>query len=594
MAPSIAIYWGGNIVNGIDGVGYVGGMSTNVQMERELYYYGALLGIVRDAIGPNRTISRIGFRNPMLSEDGSFVFGLVEISDDASMGHMYRVMRQFPTLQLIQLFVEVDTCGVSPQFSYGSMPSQTPFEGGSCSDLLRRFGASVSLPEDVHTEDHQTFPEEDDAQYSPEDDEAVNERDEESGDDIEQEDEEDDEEEHFYDDESNDDGDDENFAILPSGADDLFDQHVQNESRSPDYVAYHSVNIDDMVNDRWMQISNDELWHEGLEFKIGMIFSSRENVKTAVKLYSVKRKREFRAEETRNNTIALRCHIGKGCQWRLRATEKKSSGYWTITKYGGPHTCVMPSDRAGMRNFDSELISGYVSALIEKQPNILVRALQNDMAQRFGVTPSYKTVWKAKQKAITHNFGDWDENFNELCPFLNAATHFNRGSCWDVEHDEVIENNCVVPNVGIFRRMFCAYKACIEAFKHCRPVLCVDGTFFYGKYKMCLLTAEAVDGDDRIFPVAFAVVHRESNDNWEYFLNLLRYAVVDEHPCPNDVCIISDRHKGIIHAMQTSLWVNNPHRFCIRHIASNYNTRFKNEHLKNIVEKLGNYLTLFG
>ena len=57
--------------------------------------------------------------------------------------------------------------------------------------------------------------------------------------------------------------------------------------------------------------------------------------------------------------------------------------------------------------------------------------------------------------------------------------------------------------------MFCAYKACIEAFKHCRPVFYVDETFFYGKYKMCLLTVEAIDGDDKIFPVAFAVIHRE-------------------------------------------------------------------------------------
>ena len=580
MAPSITIYWGGNIVNGVNGVGYVGGMSRNVAMERELYYYGALLGIIRDAIGPNRVINRIGFRNPMLSQDGSFVFGLVEIYDDASMGHMYRVMRQFPTLQLIQLFVEVDT--------YGTMPSQTQFEGGSCSDLLRSVGAAVTMHENVDTGDHQSFPE-DDEEDEEEDDEEDEEEDDEDDDDVEQEDEEeDDEDEDFYDDESNDDGDEQNLAQVPSSEDDLFDQYVQNASRSPDYSAYHSVSIDDMVNDSRMRISNDEVWHAGLEFKIGMIFSSRDHVKTAVKLYSVKRKREFRAEETRHNTIAVRCHVGEGCQWRLRATEKKSSGYWTITKYGGPHTCVRPSDRVGIRNLDSELISAYVSALIEKQPNIQVGALKNDMAQRFGVEPSYKRVWKAKQKAINQNFGDWEENFNELCPFLNAATYFNSGSCWDVEHDEVIENNSVVPNVGIFRRMFCAYKPCIEAFKHCRPVLCVDETFFYGKYKMCLLTAEAVDGDDRIFPVAFAVVHRENNDNWEYFLNLLRYAVVDEHPCPNDVCIISDHHKGIIHAMQSSLWVNNPHRFCIRHIASNYNSRFKNEHLKNIVEKLGN------
>ena len=72
-----------------------------MQMERELYYYGILLDIVRDVIGPNGVISRIGFKNLMLSKHRSFVFGLIEIYDDASIGHMYRVMRQFLTLQLI-------------------------------------------------------------------------------------------------------------------------------------------------------------------------------------------------------------------------------------------------------------------------------------------------------------------------------------------------------------------------------------------------------------------------------------------------------------------------------------------------------------
>ena len=113
MTPFIVIYWRRNIVNGVNGVGYVGGLSRNVQIERKLYYYGALLGIVRDAIGPNRVFNKIGFRNLMLSQHGSFAFGLVEICDDASMRHMYRVMMQFSTLQLIQLFIEVDTYVIS-------------------------------------------------------------------------------------------------------------------------------------------------------------------------------------------------------------------------------------------------------------------------------------------------------------------------------------------------------------------------------------------------------------------------------------------------------------------------------------------------
>ena len=93
------------------------------------------------------------------------------------------------------------------------MPSQSQFEAGSCTDLLRSFGASVTMREDVQTGDQQTFPEEDDAQYSTEDDQNINACQEERGDDVEQEDEEeDDEDEDFYDDDSNDDG---NKRILP-------------------------------------------------------------------------------------------------------------------------------------------------------------------------------------------------------------------------------------------------------------------------------------------------------------------------------------------------------------------------------------------
>ena len=111
------------------------------------------------------------------------------------------------------MFVEVDTYEVSPQFTHGSMSSQTQFEARSCSDLLRSFSASVTLREDVQTGYHQTFPEEDDAQYSTEDDQNINACEEESGDDVEQEDEEeDDEDEYFYDNESNDDEDEENLA----------------------------------------------------------------------------------------------------------------------------------------------------------------------------------------------------------------------------------------------------------------------------------------------------------------------------------------------------------------------------------------------
>ena len=78
--------------------------------------------------------------------------------------------------------------------------------------------------------------------------------------------------------------------------------------------------------------------------------------------------------------------------------------------------------------------------------------------------------------------------------------------------------------------MFCAYKPCIDGFKHCKPVIYVDGTFLCGKYRSILLTAEAVNG---ILPLAFALVEKESKDNRNFDSNLIAsyiQAMLQEQP----------------------------------------------------------------
>ena len=50
----------------------------------------------------------------------------------------------------------------------------------------------------------------------------------------------------------------------------------------------------------------------------------------------------------------------------------------------------------------------------------------------------------------------------------------------------VIWKTCDInmPNTEIFQRLFWSFKPSIEGFKHCRPVMSIDGTHFYGKYKV--------------------------------------------------------------------------------------------------------------
>lgn len=58
----------------------------------------------------------------------------------------------------------------------------------------------------------------------------------------------------------------------------------------------------------------------------------------------------------------------------------------------------------------------------------------------------------------------------------------------------------------------------------------------------------------------------------------------------NSVCLISDRHKGIVRAVDDLPYFKPPHgvhRFCLRHICSNFNSKFKDVHLKDLAWEAG-------
>ena len=74
----------------------------------------------------------------------------------------------------------------------------------------------------------------------------------------------------------------------------------------------------------------------------------------------------------------------------------KISGFWQITRYNGLHTCSAPGQSQDNRNFDSNLIVAYIQALLQEQPSIKVKALLTGLKEWFGITQSYKKVWKGK------------------------------------------------------------------------------------------------------------------------------------------------------------------------------------------------------
>ena len=160
-----------------------------------------------------------------------------------------------------------------------------------------------------------------------------------------------------------------------------------------------------------------------------------------------------------------------------------------------------------------------------------------------------------------------------------------------------------MPNTEISQCVFWSFKSSIEGFEHCRPVMSIDGTHLYGKYKGMLLIAMGCDGKNQLFPLAFAITQGENIDSWGWFLACIRNRVTQR----TGICVISDKHLGIMAAMTDPHlgWAapSASHRICMRHLASNFMTRFKDKPLKNLVcrtslasteRKFNNHMTKIG
>ena len=60
-------------------------------------------------------------------------------------------------------------------------------------------------------------------------------------------------------------------------------------------------------------------------------------------------------------------------------------------------------------------------------------------------------------------------------------------------------------NTEVFQHIFWAFHPSIGGFNHYRPILSIDGTHLYEKYKGTLMITMSCDGNNKLFPLTFAI-----------------------------------------------------------------------------------------
>ncbi|KAH1205150.1 hypothetical protein GmHk_16G045926 [Glycine max] len=342
-----------------------------------------------------------------------------------------------------------------------------------------------------------------------------------------------------------DDSDDDDYMISNSYVEDSLDKEediddISNTDEEGGSETAFWESASNYSNINWSHPDEEDIcgFNMGSTFNIGqelfvdMEFESKNAVKNTLQQYVMKVHQTFNVVESKSQKYVVCC---------ANRNDDISCPFYTRAIWGGPHTCLNISITQDHDKLDSNLIATCVVGMIKEDTSLKISLIQERISGMFNYKISYRKAWKAKQKAIMIEYGDWDESYGQLSSWLKHIQNHCPGSYYQICDDDFVVGNMVSREYRQFHRVFWTFGQCKEAFKYCKPIIQVDGIFLYGKYCGTLLMATTQDGKDHVLPLTFVVVEGETLTAWSWFLAHLHEHVTDK----DGMCLIFYRHTSI-------------------------------------------------
>ncbi|XP_057740517.1 uncharacterized protein LOC130957690 [Arachis stenosperma] len=217
------------------------------------------------------------------------------------------------------------------------------------------------------------------------------------------------------------------------------------------------------------------------EFQIGQSFQSKQEAVLSVKDYNIRRGVEYRVMQSDNLKYqGIYKEFGNGWTLLIRIVMRKRKCTWEVRRYNGPHTCMATSISSDHKQLDYHVICARIFPLVRADASVSIKVL-----------PSYRKVWLAKQKAVAQIYGDWEESYGDLPRWILGVTSTMDGSVALLKTSPVRVGDQVDEDRVYFHCMFWTFPPCIEAFRHYKPLVSIDGTHMYGKHNGIKAALEA-------------------------------------------------------------------------------------------------------
>lgn len=307
-------------------------------------------------------------------------------------------------------------------------------------------------------------------------------------------------------------------------------------------------------------------------FTLGQLFDCKKEFKDAVIKHALANRRYVKFVKDEGDRVRAKCEW-KLCPWVCLLKKTSRTNSWQITSFTDGHTCPQRKDNPMVT---STRIAEKYEKMIRDNPTWSIKNMISTVSEEMFANVSVPQCKRAKAHVLKKLYDATRCEYSRIFDYQLELLRSNPGST-------VVVTLYSDSPTHVFQRIYVCLNACKKGFlAGCRRVVGLDGCFFKGSTNGELLCALGRDANNQMYPIAWAVVEKETNDSWDWFCALLFKDLVAGDG--DGWVVISDQQKGIINAVET--WIPKAeHRNCARHIYANWRKKFKNrEWQKKILE----------
>jgi len=201
----------------------------------------------------------------------------------------------------------------------------------------------------------------------------------------------------------------------------------------------------------------------------------------------------------------------------------------------------------GRRRLRARLLARLIKGKIRLSIDYSPAEIMNDLELELGMTLFYMQAWRAREYVRLLVMGNPVDHY-KLLPWMCAA----------IERANADSRAFVELDGCRFQRMFVGLGASLKGFvMGSRKILFVNGTHLSGPYEGTMLAVVALDADNHVFDVVYAVIGGETNEDWLWFLTIL-------HECSGGLksAVMSDRKNGLLADVPRVFGAEN-HTYCV-------------------------------